>query len=245
MILKNPDNKEHIIKVLAKLLRHPKIFPKKKEEIKAEIYRIKKGYENEKLAAYYINSYLKDSERTIVLHDVRLKVDNYLVQIDHLLLHRVYVTVLESKYFSSELYYDKKTDSFFVKTQKGKIGIPNPLKQAERQILELERIIKHLKLDKHLPLNFDYYVLLSPRTIFHGDLPEKVIKADKIYDKLEERAEKFSLTLAFKTIVNMVKIKKEDLIFAAEKLLQYHRPITVKDILKKLKLDWINIEKLK
>ncbi len=78
-----------------------------------------------KLAAYYINSYLKDSERTIVLYDVKFKVDNYSVQINHLLLYRVYITVLESKYLSSELYYDKNIDSFFIKTKKGKIGVPN------------------------------------------------------------------------------------------------------------------------
>ncbi len=80
--------------------------------------------------------------------------------------------------------------------------------------------------------NFDYYVFLSSKTVLWGNLSGKVIKVDKIFDKLEEKAEKVSFKDVIKIFINVVKVKKGDLIFAAEMLLKYHKRYSVKDVKK-------------
>jgi len=244
VILKPVDNKEPIIKTLQALLKHPKIYPGKKEQIRKELYKLKAGWKNEREAAYYIDSYLKDSDRTIVLHDLRLKVGDYSVQIDHLLLHRSSIVILESKFFSSRLVYDKLNDAFLIKDSRGNLkGIPDPRKQAERQALELRRIIKHLKLESYLAVNIDYFVLVSPKTVFSGKMPKGIIKADQIKEKLDSRVDEMSLFEGLKrTFQYFFKTDKEGLINAGKVLLQYHRPLTAKEVLKRLKLDWVKID---
>ena len=243
MILKEPDNKEPIIEVLKKLLKHPKIYPSKKEQIKKELYKFKVGWGNEKDAAYYINSYLKDSDRTVVLHDLRLKVGDYSVQIDHLLLHRTSIVILESKYFSSRLVYDKLNNAFLVRNSKGKLkGIPDPRKQAERQALELKRIINTLNLDRLLALNIDYFVLVSPKTVFSGKMPPEIIKADQIKEKLDSRVDNMSFFEGVKRTLHLFKTSKESLVGAGKVLLQYHRPLKVEEVLKRLRLDWVKLD---
>ncbi len=243
MILKESDDKREILEVLKKLLNHPKIYPAKKEQVKRELYKIKVGWKNEREAAYYIDSYLKDSDRTVVLHDLRLRVGAYSVQIDHLLLHRTSVVILESKYFSSRLVYDRLNDSFLIRDSKGKLkGIPDPRKQAERQALEFRRIVKFLNLENYLALNVDYFVLVSPETVFSGKMPEGIVKADRIKETLDSRVDRMSLLEGVKRSFSLFKTSKESLIHAGRLLLNYHQPLTVKEILKRLKLDWVKID---
>jgi transcription initiation factor IIE alpha subunit len=54
-VLKNVDDKREIIDGLYTLLKHPKLYDSKKEQVKKLAENLKKGWRNEKEASYYIN----------------------------------------------------------------------------------------------------------------------------------------------------------------------------------------------
>ena len=232
MILKEIDDKKNIIRALNILLKHPKIYDNIKKKIKYEILNIKKGWENEKKCAYYINTYYKDRKFVHVIHDLRIELEDIKVQIDHLIVSHVDLTILESKFFSSNLYYDDKNREFYIKTKNGKeVGIENPIKQAERQKYNLAKIIARKKL--YLPPQLDYYVLVSPSVKFKGKMPEKVIKADVFMDKFREDDAK--LSKFFKDMFSFrLKVKDEAL-----KLVEMHKPLSIDFFLRKFNLLWV------
>jgi len=239
MILKNVDDKSEIINNLKKLLNHPKIYPSKKKQIDFEIYKIKKGWENEKNAAYYMSTYWKDSEKIVILNDLRLKIDEDVVQIDHLFLHKAFICIFESKFFSSTLYFNQKNNTFSIKTKNGYKGIPNPIKQAERQVFNLKRILEKLNLSKFLPKTYDYYVLVSPNTHLKNNMPEKLIKADMVRQKLLERADNIGMLQGLVSLKDYIKTDVNTLVFVAEELKKLHNPLKFEDYLKSLKLEWL------
>jgi len=112
---------------------------------------------------------------------LRLKHGNTSVQIDHLLIFSFQFLIIESKYFSSTLYYDSKNKTFNIKTKQGYKGIPDPIKQTERQILNFKNFLTN---------KFDSLVLVSPNVYFKKKMPEKIVKADRFFEKIEENFEK-------------------------------------------------------
>ena len=130
MILKQTDNKTSQLKILEKLLEES-TSDSQKELIKKDYYKLKNGYEAEKENSYLIDFYLKDSKNTIVLHDLRLDHDGLTAQIDHLLINRLEILILESKSFKG--YLEIKKDNSLEVSYNGKItSYPNPLEQAKR-----------------------------------------------------------------------------------------------------------------
>jgi hypothetical protein len=221
------------------LLKHPKIYPSKKKILKEEIENLRKGWQNEKDASYYINTYYKDRDNVFVLHDLRLKEGDISVQIDHLLVFQFETVIFESKYFSSPLHYDWKNKEFFIKNSKGKyIAIPNPLKQAERQSLEFKRFLKAKNLDKYIPLNMSYYFLVSPKVKFKGKMPEGVLKADSFIDYFREEDQKRSFLKTLSLGLEFIKHPKKLVLKALEELISLHQPITIDFYLKKHNLEW-------
>ena len=239
MILKEVDDKSDILRRLKGLLKHPKIYPSKKKQIKFEIYKIEQGWRNEKEASYYINTYYKDSKKVVVLHDLRVELNDVVVQIDHLLIFRTDVIIFESKYFSSQLYYDWKNKSFRVKTSKGYKGIANPIKQAERQALNLKRILEMKGLKDMVPDRYKYYVLVSPSVNFANRMPSEVVKADSFIDKFREEDEKVGLVEGLSRLARYITHSTDDLIYVGEVLKDLHKPLDFSYYLRKLGLSWV------
>jgi len=244
MILKNVDDRSKIIKSLEELLKNPKIYPSKKKQIKIELYKIKKGWENEKEASYYINTHYNTPEKekkVVVLHDLRIRYQDLSFQIDHLLIFRSGIVIFESKYFSSNLYYDQKNKSFSIKTSKGMKGIQNPLKQAERQALNLKNLInKSNILKNNLPDRIDSYVLVSPQVHFKGKMPDRILKADQFMDKFAEENEKIGFFEGLKVMKDYLTHSFEEILKAGQFLSDLHQPVTYEDYLKMLNLSWLN-----
>lgn len=236
MIIKEVDDKTQIIKTLKGLLYHPKLFDSVKEKLKREIYMIEKGWENEKKAAYYINHYYKDAKYNYVLHDLRLKVGNYSVQIDHLILGKVRNLILESKYFSSELIYSN--DVFSIRTKRGIKGIPDPRLQAERQIDNLKEIAKTVGIKDLISSTFDYYVILSPE-VYIKKLPEKVIKADAIMKQIVKDTDEANAVKVLKGFFSLLTTDSSSIREAAHALVSYHKPYDASMYLKKLGIEWV------
>jgi hypothetical protein len=239
MVVKGVDDKSYIVKALSTLLNHPKIYPYKKEQIKTTIQNLKKGWSNEKSASYYIDSYYKDRDDVWVIHDLRITTPTERVQIDHLIVYRFEVSILESKYFSSHLFYDPQNREFFIKTRNGKkLAIPNPIKQAERQELALKRILKDKGLDRYFPSNFSHYVLVSPRVKLEGKMPERIVKADSFVDKFREEDRRMGIGTILKRGFNLITHPSKGLEEGVKKLVSLHRPYRVEHFLNQLNLEW-------
>ena len=60
---------------------------------------LKNGYKAEKDHAYYIKTYYKNSENSVILHDIRLEHSGITAQFDHIFISCVEIAILESKSF--------------------------------------------------------------------------------------------------------------------------------------------------
>jgi hypothetical protein len=237
VVLKKVDSKWDLIGMLKTLSTHPKLYPSKREEVKRSIENLVKGWRNEREASYYIDTYYKDSEDVIVLHDLRLVTPTESVQIDHLLLFKSKIVILESKYFSTTLHYDRKNREFYLKGKKGTpIPIPDPVKQAERQKVKLERILKGKGLDRLFPPAIDYYVIVSPKVKFSGKMPERVLKGDQFRDRWEGEGKSLSFFEALGKFFTEVEVSPGQLKKGGERLVSLHRPHRLEFYLQRLNL---------
>lgn len=145
----------------------------------------KKGFKNEKDAAYIIDFEFMKSETTAVLHDVRFEYKGRIAQIDHLLISPYFVTVIESKFFSGKVKIDEN-NSWTVKYGEKIIPIPSPILQNERHVLVLKEILNNENIipkGKKIPEIINC-VMLSNKVNFEGKLPPEVFFADNIKNYL-------------------------------------------------------------
>ncbi len=57
----------------------------------------KAGDKAEKQMAFYLERYFGDDERIVIINDLRLKLNNDVAQIDHLVIHEFGFIIIESK----------------------------------------------------------------------------------------------------------------------------------------------------
>lgn len=138
MILKDASGRSADI---AELKRLQEASPARfRAAIQKQIDNIYAGAAGERDAAHYLDLEFGRSEKTAVLHDLRLEVEGNYVQIDHLLIHRVQQTawVLETKNYSGRLNCDEHGD-WTVWNGKRSRAIASPVNQARRQCEMLRR----------------------------------------------------------------------------------------------------------
>jgi hypothetical protein len=102
--------------------------------------RLRAGVEAERQMARYLDRYFRDSDRFLVLHDLRLEHEGDRAQIDHLVVHPFGVAIVESKSVSTAVKINALGE--WERLWQGKwVGMPDPLLQAERQGLLLRRLL--------------------------------------------------------------------------------------------------------
>lgn len=195
--------------------------------IKSDLAKLKNGYISEKDNAYLLDFELKDSKNIVVLHDIRIEHNNRVAQIDHILISRLEVTVLESKSFSGTLTI-KDDGSLLVTYGKNKNTYPNPIEQNRRHVQVLENLINdkfNLQTNTKLfgGLRFDAKVLINPKTtITNRKLPSGFERADSYLTKREKDIDNMSaikvLSMASK-IMTIDKVKE-----LGEFLIQNNKP---------------------
>ena len=231
MILKDLDDKREILRALDLLLKHPRIYKNKKDEIRKEIANIKKGWYVERDNGNYINTYYRDKKNAFVIHDLRIKYRDLGFQIDHLIITNTDIILLESKYFSGYLGYNPTRNEFYLKSNRKYFPIPNPIKQVERQAENLKILMK--RLDLNLPWNFSYFVILHPSVRMIGNnFPDEIVKADVFIDRLKDKY-KGLLGMMKKFLVVEFGIEKD-----VKRLLALHKPVDIDFYLKNYNLLW-------
>ncbi|MBC8101911.1 MAG: NERD domain-containing protein [Cytophagales bacterium] len=159
----------------------------------------KAGRKAEEDLAHYLRRAFKDSQDYLVFNGIRLENDGDAAQMDHLILHRHGVLIVESKSVSSRLRINEQEE--WARYWNGDWrGMPSPVKQAERQGEFLRTYLQQFRdyLRAGLPpdpvqisyrcMGLEVLVAISDSGII--DRPphlylEKVCKADQVTDRIQ------------------------------------------------------------
>ena len=155
--------------------------------------RRRAGDEAERQMAHYLDRAFGRDPTVHVLHDLRVVHEGDVAQMDHVLLHRHGVVIVESKSVSGEVHVNDRGE--FERTHgRRRTGMPSPIEQARRQGELLRRLLaahhthllgrmKLVRLQKgfgHLPVNV--LVAIADRGIIRrgsAEVPE-LHKADLV-----------------------------------------------------------------
>ncbi len=194
MIIKTKDAPEHTIFVLETILTIPELPKATRKRVQKELDFFKRGIYGEKNAAYYIDFHFKDQPDWAIIHDLRLKLNGRVAQIDHLLINSDFeFYLLETKSFAYGIKITE-TGEFLMWLGNRYVGIPSPLAQSDRHLVVLQDLLNSKKL---LPKKlfstvkpkFRSYVLIAPKSRVMRPPQDKfdtsqVIKADLLYQIL-------------------------------------------------------------
>lgn len=231
MLIKAADDKSKRLKLLEELQTSPVLDARQRDWLKDEYWRVKKGIEGERDAAFHIDSLLRDGENHAVLHDLRIKVGDDEAQIDHLVINRAADFILvETKCFAGDVTINDAGE-FTVAYGSGKrFGIPSPIAQSQRHERVLRKLLERLEISGRFGTEpkFHHVVMLHPKAIIQRPEAKRydtrnVIKADQFAEWRERYIDAaFSGLGALSVAVNFrsaATVKEW-----GEKLARQHRP---------------------
>lgn len=230
MLLKSADDKSKRVTLLEDLQRSHLLDSKQKDWLRDEFWKLKQGIQGERDSAHYIDSYFKDRENHVVLHDLRFEVDGEVAQIDHLILNRAgNIFLLETKNYGGNLVINEQGE-FTVNYEGGRrYGIPSPIEQSLRHERILSKLLARLEIGgrtQKLP-DFHHVVMLHPRAIIERPPAtsfdtSNVIKADLISTWHLNFVDKLGVGSVLKVALNLRNLDtiKEQ----GKKLMRQHRP---------------------
>jgi len=242
MILKDIDikSREKEIRELKALLRQ--VFtPKEQSFIRRDLIKIENGYRYEKDNAYYLNFAFKNGTQSFLLHDIRVESSGQVAQIDHILINRFGIEILESKGFLGKLKING--DGSLDITYKDRVEtLPSPIEQNKRHAQVILDLIKE---NIELPINLKLAgipiinsVLIHPRTtILNEKLPEGFYRADSFSSHWDKRIDNMSVVNVFKSLGTIMSLEKAREI--ANLLIEKDKPKSV-DYIKRYNLKDIN-----
>lgn len=229
MLLKSADDKSKRETLLEELQRSPLLDVGQKKWLREELSRLKKGIQGERDSAHYLDSYFKNGENHIVLHDLRFVVDGEVAQIDHLIINRALgFYLLETKNYSGNLIINEQGE-FTVDYGDGRFGIPSPIEQSMRHERILSTLLERLDIVGRTQKKADFHhvVMLHPKAIITRP-PAKVfdtshvIKADQFPTWHQQFVDKIGVGTVFKSLLNVRSF--ETIKEWGEKLMRQHRP---------------------
>lgn len=226
MILKQSDRRSGDLSELTRLAS--KCNPAQKRRLDREYKKLTVGIQGEQDAAHVMNRVFGESDRTGLLHDLRIGVRGEFAQIDHLVIHRVQgrIWLCETKAYGGRLqcnehgewtvWYGKKPQPVF-----------SPIEQARLQAIILRRWLEENKFAylEVLPL-----VLIAPTaSLDRRQLPDDVslVKWDQFGDWWERQTNDLSFLSAIKMVASAFREKRDRAWLSdfGEKLCEAHAPI--------------------
>jgi hypothetical protein len=166
------------------------------DEIKAKDKFSQAGLNAERQMAFYLKSAFENSSRVDVLNNLRLVLNGDATQIDHLIIHKYGMIIIESKSITGKVTVNALGE--WSRQYDGLKGIPSPVKQGERQAAFLIRYLNEfgplvpaaLGLSRSYDkMPVDVLVAISDSAVIQrqrGSDIENVCKADLIPDKVDE-----------------------------------------------------------
>ncbi|MGL4876134.1 MAG: HRDC domain-containing protein [Clostridium sp.] len=172
-----------------------------RRRIEAEIYAMKKGQEGEKAVCYEIkNSFIP----MLVLHNIRIVVDDKVAQMDYVLITHKFVMVVETKRLYSDISINKYGDFELVgRNGKGQFyrkGIYSPVVQNDRHVRILESLLEKNKLLKKTKVCSEIFLSNEKANIdrryAQKKIGDQVSKLDKFTERVNERIENATESLS-------------------------------------------------
>ncbi len=231
MLIKSADDKSKRLRLLEDLQASPVLDARQRDWLKDEYWRVKRGIEGERDAAFHIDSLLRDGENHAVLHDLRIQVGDHAAQIDHLVINRAgHFLLIETKCFAGNVEINEAGE-FSVRYGNGKrFGVPSPLAQSQRHERVLAKLLERLEIGARFggELRFHHLVMLHPKAIIKRPDPKRydtspVIKADQFAEWRERFVDKALSGLGF--VSAMANLRSGDTVREwGEKIARQHRP---------------------
>lgn len=225
MILKNADDRSADLTTLQDLLKEA-ASPRQRALVQEQIDNLLAGQKGERDVAYFLNHDYRDSERSIVIHDLRIDVDGEVAQIDHLIIQRFIRTaiVIESKSYRGQLHCNAAGE-WTAWYGRRPVPIPSPVKQVKRHVTTLQRWLKAegiTDIAEFWPL-----VLIAPGMraridpAARSDVPVKT--ADLFPEWWAQHAEQ--KVGAFKGVARlMTRLSHDELVALGQRLVAGHQP---------------------
>jgi hypothetical protein len=232
VILKKMDDKQDQLSYLKERLNHT-TNDYEKQKIQHEMNMIKNGSYAEKGNAYYLDFDFKDSDKFIVLHDIRIEHKGRTAQIDHIVISRSGIHILESKSVKNGTLKINDDDSIEIQYSKyKKITLPSPIEQNRRHKKVIEDFIYDtVDLPFNLKtlggINIETLVLIHPHTnVYNYKLPKGYIKADQFRKYFNEDVDNSSALDLMKFVVKFlnhdIRMKIAHALIAAHKPIDYN-----------------------
>jgi hypothetical protein len=163
---------------------------------------VKAGEKAESQMAFYLKRAFGDDDKIYVLNDLRIKVDDEIAQIDHLVIHSYGFIIIESKSVTTQVSINEY-DEWSRVYNNDKKGMPSPIKQAERQIEILKKLLnnhaseifnegffnKYISKPTYSKFHFDILVAISDDGIIertNKKQSEDIVKSEQITDKIKK-----------------------------------------------------------
>lgn len=206
-----------------------KVVSDKKENIDRDIAFLKQGLDGEQNVAYELkNSFVP----MLILHDIRLEFNDYVAQMDFILITHKFIYVLETKKLNGDIEITRDGDfirSF--KTNAGKVfkkeGIYSPISQNTRHITILKEILTKNSLVRAFPIK-SAVIIANPKTILNKTKCPKTIqnqlyKYDQLTVLIKKELDKFKEEISY---------REKQMFEIAEYLLINNKPISFNNMAK-------------
>lgn len=228
MILKNADDKSSQIAQLEEMLKTSD--PTLRQRIEHELRIVRAGIKGEKESAYEIDFYFRNNKRVVVLHDLRIELNDRVAQIDHLVInpfHRFYV--LETKHFAHGLKINEHGEFLrWNDWRKTYEGMPSPVEQNAKHVRVLKDALQEVGMKR--PAAILPFVLVSPSARIDrapGVQAPEVVKADQFLKAYEADLDTFDKDVGglFGGVARALFGSSAEEI--GTKLVEMHRPINI------------------
>ncbi|BCB04208.1 nuclease-related domain-containing protein [Bacillus sp. KH172YL63] len=195
MIAKERETPQKLVKTEALIRRLQPLNHPKRPIIEQDLKKRKAGFNGEKAVDYHL-SFLSD-KKYMIFNDLKLPMTPDFFQIDTLLLTSHYTLPIEVKNISGTLTINPEFNQFSKIYQGIETGYPDPITQARRQKLFLQRWFYNQKLPCP-PIEF-LVVFSNPATILkmakgHALIPpfDKIIHAQNLVNEISKLNQKYS-----------------------------------------------------
>lgn len=224
------------------MLIKSKIFTRKSDP------RLQAGDEAEKQMAFLLNRRFEDRDDVFLLHDLRIQKGKHAFQIDHLVVTRFGLAIVESKSIHGTISitrHDEHREHWSRSYRGREEGIPSPVRQVQEQgrlLHEYLRENREQMLGKllfvqkgfgHCPV--DTFVGVSTSATFNLNegtpLPAQVFKADEVAPEIDRRLndrERKNAVYLLKPLSDAPwDMSREEALATASFLLARHTPLHV------------------
>lgn len=231
MLIKSADDKSNRIALLEGWQMSTRLDQSQKDWLRTELSNLRKGIQGERDAAFYIDSYYRDSENHAVIHDLRIIVNGVVAQIDHLIINRtLHCYVLETKNYNANISISNHGEFSVTYVNEKTIGIPSPIEQSKRHEQVLIGLLDNLDIKPRAGIErqFHHVVLIDPKGLIKRPEADQfdssmVIKSDQFESWRQKHINKTVNVMTFMPmLVNLrgaASLKE-----LAEKIARQHRP---------------------